>query len=82
MTIHNAHLFEQTQRRVGELEGLHEAGRAITSSLELDDILNQIVKQVWKLAGQVGAGSASIGLVEDNNARLVASYPRALLHED
>jgi len=69
VAIHNAQLFKQ-------LEGLHEAGRAITSSLELNEILNQIVEQAWKLAGQFGAGSSSIGLVENNKARLVASYPK------
>ncbi|MET0625917.1 MAG: GAF domain-containing protein [Pyrinomonadaceae bacterium] len=47
----NAQLYEQERRRVGALTELHEAGRAITGKLGLNEILSEIPRQALRVLG-------------------------------
>ncbi len=49
VAIHNASLFEETQRRVAELATINEIGRAISSALDADQLHELIYNQVSKL---------------------------------
>jgi len=43
IALQNARLFEETHRRAQELEGINEVGRAITSVLDQEAVLRQVV---------------------------------------
>ena len=79
--IENAQLYEQAAKRVRMLNTLYEAGQAITSSLQLDEILNLIAEQAWQLTIYQGKkiSFASISLVEEAGLKVVAVYPPELL---
>jgi GAF domain-containing protein len=76
--IENAQLYEQAQNRVDMLKVLYEAGRVVTSSLDLDEILNRIVKQAWHLTKYQGKKNsfACIRLIEGMTSQRVAAYPQ------
>jgi len=54
IAIENARLFEELQARVGELQALGEVGEAISSSLDLQEVLTRILTQATRLAGADG----------------------------
>ena len=49
LAIQNARLFEETRRRVEHLAALHQAGLAITSGLELKDVLNTLYHELGRI---------------------------------
>jgi signal transduction histidine kinase len=49
--VENAELWADTRRRVDELSLLEEAGRAIASSLDLDDVLREAAEAARRLVG-------------------------------
>ena len=51
IAIENARLFEELQRRVGELQALGEVGQVVSSSLDLSQVLTTIVENATRLAG-------------------------------
>src|SRR5215217_7710348 len=51
IAIENARLFEELQDRVGELQALGEVGQAVSSSLDLTEVLTTIVGNATRLAG-------------------------------
>jgi len=51
IAIENARLFEALQARVGELQALGEIGQAVSSSLDLAEVLATIVSNATRLAG-------------------------------
>jgi PAS domain S-box-containing protein len=55
VALENARLYTETQRRARELAGLNEAGRAMTSSLELNVVLAQVTTEVRSLLEAEGA---------------------------
>jgi hypothetical protein len=66
VAIGNAELYDSNQRSIWELRNLHEALQAATSTLDLDEVLQQV------LAGAATASSAQIGCVAlDDSGRLV-----------
>jgi PAS domain S-box-containing protein len=77
VAIRNAHLHERIQKRARALQALYETGKALSGSLDLSEILNRIAEQAWHLAGcRISQTNfASIGLVEEMRAKLVATYP-------
>jgi PAS domain S-box-containing protein len=79
IAIHNAQLYRQQEKQTRVLSALYDAGRAVTSSLELDGILQQIVKQAWVLAGVDEQDSlvsyASLWLADDGVPTVAATYP-------
>ena len=50
IAIENARLFEELQHRVGELQALGEVGQAVSSSLDLQEVLTTIVSHATRLA--------------------------------
>ena len=59
--MENAHLFEVQSRRSAELEALREASLRVTSTLDLPQVLEQIIAQSLKL---VSASNAHIFLYD------------------
>ncbi|MCC6442643.1 MAG: GAF domain-containing sensor histidine kinase [Armatimonadetes bacterium] len=49
VAIENARLYEETRRRVEEIESIHRVGLAVTSSLDLAEVLSLIWEQVSRL---------------------------------
>jgi GAF domain-containing protein/CheY-like chemotaxis protein len=54
IAIENARLFGELQSRVGELQALGEVGQAVSSTLDLDEVLAIIVANATRLAGADG----------------------------
>jgi GAF domain-containing protein len=66
VAVRNAELYDNNQRSIWELRNLQEALQAATSTLDLNQVLNQV------LAGAAKASSAQIGcLALDDSGRLV-----------
>lgn len=68
VALETAHLAQKTERRARELSTLYEVGQAITSSLDLDTVLDRIMHQAIDLL-EVEAGS--LVLVESETRDLV-----------
>jgi len=51
IAIENARLFQELQDRVGELQALGEVGQAVSSTLDLQEVLTTIVSHATRLAG-------------------------------
>lgn len=78
VAIHNAQLYEQVRRRAGALQTLYEAGRVVTGSLDLKEILFSIAQQAWQLTStydEKEARFSHLALVDGNMLRFVAAYP-------
>src|SRR5437867_5476121 len=66
VAVRNAELYEKNERSIWELRNLQEALQAATSSLDLNQVLQQV------LAGAAKASSAQIGcLALEDSGRLV-----------
>jgi HD-GYP domain-containing protein (c-di-GMP phosphodiesterase class II) len=66
VAVRNAELYEKNERSIWELSNLQEALQAATSTLDLNQVLQQV------LAGAARASSAQIGcLALDDSGRLV-----------
>ncbi len=66
VAVRNAELYDNNQRSIWELEHLQEALQAATSSLDLNQVLQQV------LAGAAKASSAQIGcLALDESGKLI-----------
>jgi GAF domain-containing protein len=63
--IENARLFAAEQRRAEQFRVISEVGRRITSLLDLDSVLNQVVSLVQ---GSFGYDHVGIALIEDGYA--------------
>jgi PAS domain S-box-containing protein len=56
VAITNSRLYEETRRRVDELALLNEVGRALTSTLDLNEVLSVIMEEaVGVLQGEAGS---------------------------
>lgn len=77
VAIRNAQLHEQIQKRAKALQSLYETGKALTSSLDLNEILNRIAEHAWHITGcridQISF--ASIALIKEATIRLMTTYP-------
>lgn len=69
VAIENTRLLESERRKAGEAETIRKATAALTSSLELDDVLESILAQMEKV---VPYNSATIFLSEQDLLRAVA----------
>jgi HD-GYP domain-containing protein (c-di-GMP phosphodiesterase class II) len=67
VAVRNADLYERNERSIWELRNLQEALQAATSTLELNQVLQQV------LAGAAKASSAQIGCLAlaDDNGKLI-----------
>ena len=81
VAISNAMLYEDEQDRRKALKIIDAAGRAVTSSLQLDDVCYELAHQAYDLTGKVGEKAlfASIAQVEGNQVILMAAYPQGEL---
>lgn len=67
VAIENARLFEEAQRHVGELTALHNIDVAMTSTLDLDEMLQIIYQQVCEL---LGASAFYIALYDEERGEM------------
>lgn len=65
--VANAQLFSESQRRVVMMKALAESGRVVSGSLNLDDVLDRIVKQT---KNTLQAETVSIALLNDEGTHL------------
>jgi GAF domain-containing protein len=77
VAIRNFQLYEEVTRRVDALEALYEAGKAVTGTLALNEILCRIAEQAWRFTGHYGkqARFSHLALKEGNRLRFEAAYP-------
>jgi len=75
--IRNTQLYEEATRRAKALESLYEAGKTVTSTLALNEILTHIVEQASLLTAHSGeqARLCYLALKEDGKLRFTATYP-------
>ncbi len=71
LAVERARLFEETQRRVAELETVNRVGRAVTAALELDDLLETIYHEVAPI---LDANSFAISLVDRSNQAVHVAF--------
>lgn len=74
IAISNTRLYQEVHRRADALQTLHEAGNEISGSLDEREIIDKIIRQVWKLAGKEGS-FATVRKIVDHAAHLAAYYP-------
>lgn len=65
--IQRTNMFEQTQRRLGQVLALHQIDQAITTTIELDVILRVVLEQV---TSQLRADAATVLLVDKQSQSL------------
>ncbi len=70
VVIQNARLFEAEQRQREMAETLGEITRVINSSLELQEVLDQILVELEHV---ISYDAATVSLIEDNEVRIVAA---------
>jgi PAS domain S-box-containing protein len=81
VAIRNAQLYQGVKKQAALLEAVYGAGRAVTSSLDLNEILYRIADQAAHLTGyeEKQEGFAILTLVTGSKSKFVASYPRHAL---
>lgn len=67
----NASLFQERQQRIEQLDVLNDVAQAITSTLELDQLLGVVHQQVTRL---VDADSFFIALYDDENEQITFPF--------
>lgn len=77
VAIRNAQLYEQSQKRVRQLEILYQAGQTLPGTFELKDILKQIAEYAWELASYEDrkARFVDVKVVKGMRVELAAAYP-------
>ncbi|MFQ6101604.1 MAG: GAF domain-containing protein [Anaerolineae bacterium] len=68
VAIENGRLYKEAQRRAAELDALNYTGRAIASTLDLDQVLVTVLEEVRCLLGVL---AASIWLIDQETGELV-----------
>lgn len=73
VAIHNAMLFEKTERQVRELSAMHDMSLSFTSTLDYQEVINVVAYRVGTL---IGAQFASVLLPDKQNRylKIVASH--------
>jgi GAF domain-containing protein len=70
VALHNSRLYQTEQRQHQYAEGLLESANAINSNLNLPQVLERILQQVWRV---IPCSSANIMIIENHEVRLVCS---------
>jgi PAS domain S-box-containing protein len=68
ITVRNARLYQEVQHKVEELVFLNRVGRAVTSSLDLEQILETVMQEA---AGVLKVEAASVLLLDEEDEELV-----------
>ncbi|NOZ69567.1 MAG: GAF domain-containing protein [Deferribacteres bacterium] len=78
--IRNAELYRSVKAQLDELKVIHEIGKAITSILNIDELLPYICREVSKA---FNARGCTLRLLEGETLQIKASYglPDGVLHE-
>jgi len=71
IAIENARLFETEKQRRREAEMLRQASKALTSSLDLNEVLNTLLQQI---AALIPYNSAAVFIQEKNHYRVVTGH--------
>jgi GAF domain-containing protein len=71
IAIENARLFQELQERVGELQALGDVSQAVSSSLDLHEVLTTIISHAVQLSG------ADAGTIYELDDESVTFSPRA-----
>ncbi len=79
--IHNAQLYSRADQQAVTLRALYDAGQVVVESLNLDEILTNLVEQAWKLTGAQGlqAEFSCLLLQEGSHLTFAAAYPPQML---
>ncbi len=75
LAIHNARLYADLEDRIGELHAIFEIDKSITSSIELDVVLEQIVQLSVAL---IGGKLSSLMLLDEEKQELVIAASQGL----
>ncbi|MCI0395745.1 MAG: GAF domain-containing protein [Chloroflexi bacterium] len=78
MAIHNADLYQRKKKHAAVLEALHEAVQAVTSTLDLNEILNRIAEQasrVVRLQEQQSSYSSIWLVTGESKLQPTAAFP-------
>lgn len=77
VAIRNTQLYEQSQKRVGQLEILYQAGQTLPGTFELNEILKQIAEYAWQLTSYEDrkARFVDVKVVKGTRVELAAAYP-------
>jgi len=78
LAVHNSRLYADLEDRIGELHAIFEIDKAITSAIELDTVLQQIVQMSLAL---LGAKTSSIMLLDEESQELVIAASHGLSQE-
>jgi GAF domain-containing protein len=71
IAVQNARLYNESQQRAQEQQGLARIAALVGSSLELDELIDNVMREVREL---VGAETCAIMLGDEENNALVARY--------
>lgn len=69
--VRNAELFQATRKQLEKLSVVYELSRAVTSVLDLDELLSKIATEISRLLASKGC---IIRLLEDNRLKIKSSY--------
>ncbi|MCL4368965.1 MAG: GAF domain-containing protein [Actinobacteria bacterium] len=75
LAIHNARLYADLEDRISELHAIFEIDKSITSSIELDVVLEQIVQLSVAL---IGGKLSSLMLLDEDRGELVIAASQGL----
>ncbi len=75
LAIHNSRLYSDLEDRIGELHAIFEIDKAITSAIDLETVLQQIVQMS---IGLLDAKISSIMLVDEESDELVIAAAHGL----
>jgi GAF domain-containing protein len=77
IAIRLAQLREEASSQYEALQALHEVGKMLSGTRDLDKILAVVAQQAWRL--NPSARYCSVSLIDDNRLTPVAIYPPELL---
>ena len=75
LAIHNSRLYSDLEDRIGELHAIFEIDKAITSAIDLETVLQQIVQMS---IGLLDAKISSIMLIDEESQELVIAAAHGL----
>jgi putative nucleotidyltransferase with HDIG domain len=75
LAVHNSRLYSDLEDRIGELHAIFEIDKAITSAIDLETVLQQIVQMS---IGLLDAKISSIMLVDEDSQELVIAAAHGL----
>jgi putative nucleotidyltransferase with HDIG domain len=75
LAIHNSRLYSDLEDRIGELHAIFEIDKAITSAIDLETVLQQIVQMS---IGLLNAKISSIMLIDEESQELIIAAAHGL----